>query len=136
MKYLLDSSVYISMTVADDVHHEQSVAFARSIVTEHLVTPTLVIAEVLTIISKLKPSELSHAYRYLRKNEIVELDLNFIRKFFKKVTIDNHLKASDRVIAVTAATCQATLVTWDKQMLAHAGSLCSVMSPATKLKKM
>lgn len=133
MKYLLDTSVYVAMAVEEDIYHDPSVKFARSIVNAPLLTPTIVIAEVLTIVSKLKPSELTSAYRNLLKNEIVQLDLKFLQSFFKRVTVVDHLKASDLVIVVTASIHKTTLVTWDKGMLTYAGALCDVASPKTLL---
>lgn len=134
MRYLVDSSVYISLYVEDDVFHNQTVSAALIIEAELVVVPTLVIAEVITVLSRNQPSKVATALRHLFREEVIALDSDFLSKFSKYASRSLHLKTSDLVIAVTASVHKATLVTWDKQLLTFAGSICTVVSPSTLLK--
>lgn len=134
MKYLLDSSLYVSSLDEMDSNHSQSSAVV-SLVQQHIIiTPTLVVAEVINVIAKIHPRITQSVYRNLLQNEIVNLDDSFLKSFVRRFPFPITLKTSDLVIAVTAATTKSTLLTWDKQLLSSAGSICTVVSPSTLLK--
>lgn len=134
MKYLIDSSVYISLFVENDALHNQTTDIAPIIEKEMVVVPTIVIAEIITVLSRNKPNQVRTAVHHLLQEEVISLDQDFLSKFSKYVTRSSHLKTSDLLIAATAFVHKATLVTWDKQLLTYAGSICTVVSPSTLLK--
>ena len=134
MRYLVDSSLYVSSLDEMDSNYTQSSAVV-SLVQQHIIiTPTLVVAEVINVIARIHPRITQTVYRNLLQNEIVNLDDFFLKSYVRRFPLPIALKTSDLVIAVTAATTKSTLLTWDKQLLSSAGSICTVVSPSTLLK--
>lgn len=134
MRYLVDSSLYVSSLDEMDSNYSLSSAVV-SLVQQHvIITPTLVVAEVINVIAKIHPSIVKTVYRNLLQNEIVNLDDSFLKSYVRRFPLPIAIKTSDLIIAITAATTKSTLLTWDKQLLTFAGSICSVVNPRTLLK--
>ncbi len=134
MRYLIDSSIYVSSLDEVDPKYSQSSAVVGFVQQHVVITPTLVVAEVINVIAKIHPSITKTVYRNLLQNEIVNLDDSFLKSYVRRFPLPIALKTSDLIIAITAATTKSTLLTWDKRLLTIAGSICTVVNPSTLLK--
>lgn len=129
MKYLIDSSFYISSLDETDPYFGKSNQILLSLGEHKVVTPTLVVAEVINAISKIHPQIVKTVYKNLLQNEVVNLDRSLIQSYFRRLPLKRPLKASDLIIAVTAASTKSTLITWDKQFFQAAHHICDVVDP-------
>ena len=128
---VIDSSVFLSAFWSKDVFTEASETFFRRIPTDALVIlPSLVIAEVLVNVAKQNPLGIKEALAYLSHFRVVDLTLPFLHAIIGGMINVQALKTSDFIIAATAKLHQATLITWDKRLLAADGLLCPIMKPS------
>ena len=95
-----------------------------------VIMPSLVAAEIVSVLAKQKTGNLSAVTQYLFDFGIVSLDESILREMLK-ISLKSvlALKTSDLVIAVTARITDATLITWDKKLLKYAPEICRVQSP-------
>ena len=128
-KVVIDSSVYISY-YGSDIHSPLAKKFFKSnSQLIYVVTPTLVIAETLTILAKQNFPHLETITQTLLRTEVINLDAQFLKSLTSHLSSSRgqSLRASDLIIALTAKSTNATLITWDKQLLSQ--TLCPVSTP-------
>lgn len=136
MNLVVDASVYISALGIEDEYTPDSHLFFRTAQKrqEIFFLPTLVIVETLTILRKQNHPDITSVSNTLMDMRIIPLDIAYIKQF---TTFLLHqlvkLKTSDLIITVTATVYKATLITWDKRLLAANDILCPVMTPADYL---
>ena len=132
MKLVIDSSVFISHLGKNDEFTSGSKLFFTTIFEqkEELVIPTLVIAEILTILSQQNHTNLKLIYNTFNDFNIIDISSNFLEKFVD-LLIKKHpsMKTSDLVIAATAKFNDSTLITWDRKILKPAKLICPTFTP-------
>lgn len=128
-KLVADSSVFISYFGNDNFTPDTKLFFSRlDPKTTELVLPSLVIAETLTILSRLEPDRTKDIFNPLQFSKSIPLDHNFLNQLVDHLSIHpSPLKSSDTIIALTAKLQSATLITWDKRLLDN--SFCSTLTP-------
>lgn len=134
MRYLIDSSLYVSSLDEADPNFRKSSAIVGLVQQHTVITPTLVIVEVINVIAKIHPKITKEVYRNLLHNEIVSLDDSFLHSYIRRFPLPIALNTSDLVIAVTATTTKSTLLTWDRQLFMAAQHMCNVIDPLSLLK--
>lgn len=138
MKLLIDSSVYIAFFKDSDFFHKESVALIEKLSEDKkvsIVLPILVFLEILNVLyKKLGAFDEKKLLNSFNKYEKVDLDFESAVDFmllFKKV----NLRTSDAIIAACAKMEDATLVTWDEELVKEAKKLVSTQTPKTLLNK-
>lgn len=125
----IDSSVFISSLGDEDIYSDISRKFFKKLTSERIIIPTLVVAEVINILNKQKVGDLKKVYDSLLSFRLVSFDQLLLGYLLENLPKKSKLKSSDLVIAVTAGMEKAILVTWDKQLLSFASSICPVSTP-------
>ena len=127
-KVIIDSSVYTSFYGKDNHTLQTNKFFSRCKELIYTITPTLIIAETITSLTKQGVSNLQPIVQTLLNSEIVNLDSQLIESLLSHLTsFSLKLKTSDLIIALTAKLNKATLITWDKQLLSQ--NICPVTTP-------
>ncbi|HEX7017503.1 MAG TPA: type II toxin-antitoxin system VapC family toxin [Patescibacteria group bacterium] len=136
-KYVIDSSVFVSALGQPDTFSEasQQLFFHLEKNPGIILVPTLVTLEVLVNLHKQEypiqeASDILQCFQSLPLNE--ELTYAVATFLTKSKT---SLKASDFSIALLAHLNEATLITWDKRLLAEGTSICPVSTPTEWLSK-
>lgn len=132
MRILLDSSVFISFFNDTDVFHLNTVNYIKNLLEDKKLTiimPALVFLEVAYVLTKqLRIFDEEKILTVFAKYERIPLTFSLIEKilpFLRHIT----LKTSDAALVAIAKYTDATLITWDEQLLAKAGKFVKTQTP-------
>lgn len=137
MRLLVDSSVFLSALLETDVHYADSKEFFGYLkereVEISLVIPATVILEITNVLVKLgHPAEAGYLPRRFPTLETIAIDDEFAARAVP-VLERVRLKTADAIIAIAAFLEKATLISWDKKLLAEAGKIVPSATPAGHL---
>jgi predicted nucleic acid-binding protein len=128
---VIDSCVFISH-FGKDKFTTQSKSFFQKIskTNTQIILPALVAAEVLVVLRQngaINLEEITQIFTQLKFSAINKETIENLAILLKNNA--SHLKTSDLIIALTAKLNNATLITWDKQLLKN--NICSTSLPKT-----
>lgn len=127
---VIDSNVFVSTLGKPDNFTCESQKFFKNLNSDiEIILPSLVVMETKVAIFKQNPLTLKPMTKYFQGFNIVPLDAQFINSAIRSLQKDILLKSSDLIIALTAKMHQATLVTWDNNLIRYANKLCPVVTP-------
>ncbi len=136
---VVDSSVFLSSLIPEDVFHTQSLDFFLFLERKKvpILIPILVLMEVMQVgYKRTKDPELLRSWMltFTRLSEvrglrILPLESMFFANFLKFHT-SFPLETSDAIISVTAAMENLPLVSWDKQLVKASRPLVEAHTPA------
>jgi predicted nucleic acid-binding protein len=128
-KIVIDSSVFISHFGKDGLTRQSKSFFQKISQTDtQIILPALVAAEVVVVLRQNGAVNLEKIFQIFSQMKFSEINRKTIKDlatFFK--TNQSYLKTSDLIIAHTTKLNQATLVTWDKQLLKN--NFCKTTTP-------
>lgn len=131
---VVDSSVFISSLGINDEYSTKSRKFFEKCKGYEIYVSALVVAEVLTVLSKQGMKNAANLLRYFSSLNLVPLDYDFLKYFADHLPSPTTLKTSDLIVAVSAMINQSTLITWDKKLLSLNKKFLSVITPTECLK--
>lgn len=117
-RYVVDTSFVSSFFNSEDINHSKALQLAKSIYSEHIIVPSVVIAELSTSFSKNEDfTNLILENVFDIASEIFPLDESNIFDYlaFQKDRVNN-LKALDSIILYSALVSDAELLTFDKKL--------------------
>lgn len=126
---VVDSSVFIASLSPSDSTHDISRQFLSKLAVQDVILPTLILAEVATVLHRNKYKEIPTVIRNISTFPLVHLDHDFIEQMMGKLPEMPVLKTADMIIVICAKAAKATLVTWDKQLLKLQKKVCEVITP-------
>lgn len=129
MVVVVDSSVFVASLSPIDSTHVVSRSFLSKLDTQEVLLPTLVIAEVAIVLYRNGYKEIPTVVRNVSSFPLMPLDREFINLMVAGLPNMPPLKTADMIIVSTAKEAQATLVTWDKQLLRLPASICKITTP-------
>lgn len=129
MKFVIDSSVFVSSLGVNDEYTSDSRKFFEKCIGKEIYVPTLVVAETLTVLSKQGMKNAAKLLKYFSSLSLATLDHDFLKYFVTHLSPSTTLKTSDLIVALSASQHQAILITWDKKLLSLGGKLCQVKTP-------
>lgn len=133
---VIDSNVFVSALGKSDEFTYESQKFFKNLKKEtKVLVPALAVMETIVAVFKQNPLIVKVIIKYFQGLNIIPLDIQFINLSYTNLPKDIILKSSDLVVALTARIHKATLVTWDKQLLAYAGNICPTTTPIKYIKK-
>ena len=132
-KLTIDSSVFISSLGVHDEYTSDSRKFFEKCNDYEILVPTLVVAEVMTVLSKQGLKNAANLLKYFSSLSLVSLDYGFLKYFASHLTPSPTLKSSDLIVALSASQSNAILITWDKKLLSTGRKLCQVKTPVAYL---
>lgn len=127
---VIDSSVFISSLGINDKYSSYSKKFFEKCVDYEIFVPTLVVVEVLTVLSKQGMKNTVRLLKYFSSLNLVPLDYDFLKYFAEHLISPTTLKTSDLIVAATALQSNAVLITWDKKLLSLNKKFLTVITPA------
>ena len=135
MTCTIDASVFVALARASDVHHIASFEFLRQVEAhaEDIYCPTLVLAECSAAIARQTDSSiLAERIVSLVENfpnlHLVSLDIS-IARWAAQIAQTRRLRGADCVYVAVAEAFNATLVTWDGEMLQRASDVVPTFTP-------
>ncbi len=134
MKFVVDSSVFISALGQDETFSIASRKFLKLINETNIVLPSLVVVEVINVLRRQKYKLYRKIADYLLSFQIVNLDDLVIKKLVDEAHLLPDLKTADTLVLLSADITKATLITWDKKLLNVHGKYCTVYSPEEYLR--
>ncbi len=117
-RYVVDTSFVSSFFNSEDINHSKALQLAKSIYSEYIIVPSVVIAELSTSFSKNEDfTNLILENIFDIASEIFPLDESNIFDYlaFQKDRANN-LKALDSIILYSALVNHAELLTFDKKL--------------------
>ncbi len=128
IRLVIDTCVYVSYFASDSKSDATRTFFKRLSPASEFILPTLVVCETLVSLAKVKYKKIELVLESFQKLLLIDLDSNFVQTLLKLLTSQTSmLKTSDLIIALTAKLHNATLVTWDKQLLSQ--NICPTVTP-------
>lgn len=135
MNYTIDASVFVAAARAPDVHHATSLQFLRQVEeqTANLFCPTLVLAECSAAIARQTDSPILAErtvvlIERLPRLLLVPLDVSLARRA-AQIAMAYRLRGADAVYAAVAGAFNATLITWNTEMLQRSSAAVPTMIP-------
>lgn len=133
---VIDSNVFVSALGKPDDFTKDSQRFFKSLDSDtELILPSLVVWETVTAIFKQNIIALKVVVKYFRGLDIIPLDAQYINLAVSYLPKDTNLKSSDLIVALTAKIKEATLITWDIQLLRNTSKFCTALTPKQYLMK-
>ncbi len=132
-KLIIDSSVFISALGIKDEYSSDSRKFFEKCYDSEIFVPALVIAEVLTVLTKQGMKNAASLLKYFSSLNLVPLDYGFLKYFVTHLPPSTTLKTSDLIVTLSASRHQAILITWDKKLLSENKKLLSITTPTEYL---
>ena len=125
----IDTPVFVSAFGSPDEFTNASRNFFSLLSTTHqILLSTVILAEVVVVLYRQNPYSSHKAFTYLQQFTAIVVDQDLLIQCMNYLS-HNTLKASDFLIATTAALHHATLITWDKQLLSSANAICKTITP-------
>lgn len=132
---VVDASVWVSALVPQDVHHATSGRWLsdRLAAGETLIIPILALAEVAGAIARRTGApelgqQAADQIARVPGSRLVALDLDLGTEA-ARIAASRQLRGADAIYVATARLLNATLVTWDEELLSRAAGLVQVVHP-------
>lgn len=129
MKLIIDSSVFISSLGKEDIYSADSRSFFKKSTNDNIIIPSLVAAEVVTILRKQDAKNVNQILKNMVSLTFYPLNEIILKEIVDLPKSTLNLKTSDLIVALTAKIEKGILVTWDKQLLKYGTEICSVKTP-------
>ena len=136
MNYTVDASVFVATARSAELHHPASMEFLLSVreQTTSLFCPTLILPECAAAISRQTDQSALARKTVLLVLQfpnlfLVSLDTPLARRA-AEIAETHRLRGADGVYAAVAEAFQATLITWDSEMLQRAPAVTRTITPA------
>jgi len=133
MSVVIDSCIFCSAMDDSDVFHNDSSKLMTTLKTNDVYLPTIVVSETMVILVRKSHPDPKTLFDNLMSYRLVDINQKLLTKVYPDITTPSKLKTSDLLIALVAKTKRATLLTWDKQLLAYGSAYCPTMTPKTYL---
>lgn len=126
---VIDSCVFVSHFGKDKLTPQSKLFFRKISQTDtQIILPALVEAEVLVVLKQNGATNLGKIVQIFSQMKFVAINKEIIEKLVPFLeTKATRLKTSDLIIALITRLNQATLITWDKQLLGN--GICRTVSP-------
>jgi predicted nucleic acid-binding protein len=139
MKLTIDASVFVSAARPSEKLYPLSFRFLHRVKGSRIFCPTLVLAECGAAIARptgdsLLSGRLVDLIRYFPGMTQVPLD-QFLAFRAAEIAIENRLRGADAVYAAVAENFDATLVSWDEEMLECCPQSVQAINPERWLEK-
>ena len=133
MKCVIDASVFVASARSDEPNYLISRKFLREAQTHEIYSPTLVLAECAAAIARQTgdPSlaeELVCIIEDFPGINLISLDIPMARKA-AQIAVEHRLRGADAVYAAVAVAFNATLISWDQEMLKRCPPAVETMTP-------
>jgi len=133
VKYVIDASVFVASARSDEPHYLISRKFLREAQTLDIYCPTLVLAECAAAIARQtnNPSLAEELVRIIEDFpgiNLISLDLPLARKA-AQIAVEHRLRGADAAYAAVAVTFNATLISWDQEMLKRCPPAVETITP-------
>ncbi len=135
MNYTIDASVFVSATREEEENFAISREFVRRFESRSLekFCPTLILAECAAAIARASndqkaAQELVALVENMVGLHLVALDAPLVQRA-AQIAIEHRLRGADAVYAAVAQLFDATLITWDNEMLERGAKVVHVMTP-------
>ena len=136
MNYVIDASVFVAAARTAETHYAVSVEFLRQAQEQNtvIVCPTLILAECSAAIARPTGNPaLAEALVALIENfhglNLATLTTPLARQA-ATIAATHLLRGADSVYVAVAQEFEATLITWDDEMLNRGASVVSTMTPS------
>ena len=136
MNCTIDASVFVAAARATEVHHATSLDFLRRVQKQaaDLYCPALVLAECAAAIARqtdqpILAERIVALIESLPRLLLVSLDVPLARRA-AEIAIAHRLRGADAVYAAVAKAFDATLITWDAEMLQRAPTVLPTLTPS------
>ena len=139
MSLTIDASVFVSAARPSEKFYLTSYRFLQRVRGIEIYCPTLVLSECAVAIARptgdpiLSRKLVSLVERFPGMSQ-VPLDQSLARRA-AEIAIDHRLRGADAVYVAVAAAFDASLVSWDEEMLQRCPDFVSIFSPAQWLEK-
>lgn len=137
----IDASVFVSSAREKELHHRGSLHFLDEVAFHNVpgYGPALVLAECAGALARRTGSEqeangLVEALQSFPGFELIPLDLPLARRA-AQIAARHRLRGADAVYAATAERQDATLITWDTEMLDRGASVVPTLTPVEWLEE-
>lgn len=141
MNFTIDASIFVATARVPEAHHAASIEFLRQVEGQavRLFCPTLVLAECAAAIARQtdKPilaEKIVVLIEHLPNLLLVPLDASLAHGA-AQIAITQRLRGADAIYAAVAETFDATLITWDAEMLQRGSTVVSTLTPTDWLKQ-
>ena len=134
MPIVVDSSVFVSSLSPSDSTCDISQKFLSKLGTQEVILPTLVLAEVATVLHRIGYTKILTVVRNISAFAQVPLDQEFIDFLLARLPKMPPIKTADMIIVCASKEKHATLVTWDRQLLKLPKKICEVVTPEAYLR--
>ena len=136
MSQTVDASVYVAALRPSDINHAASADFlgVRESAGEEAIIPTLILPECAGAIGRAAGDSgvgrrAAATIRSLANHTFIPLTAERAERA-SQLAADYRLRGADSVYVAVAQEFDATLITWDNEMLARAPAVASTMTPA------
>jgi predicted nucleic acid-binding protein len=141
MNCTVDASVFVAAERLEETHFSVSRKFLQEVQVHAVNTfcPTLILPECAAAVARpTGDSSLAEELVTLIENfsglHLITLESSLARRA-AQIAIDYRLRGADAVYVAVAETFNATLITWDAEMLQRAPDVVTTMTPAEWLAK-
>lgn len=135
MNCTIDASVFVAAARAPEAHHAASLEFLRLVEeqTGNLFCPTLVLAECSAAIARQtnRPILAERTVTLIERFPnllLAPLDISLARRA-AQIAMTHRLRGADSVYVAVAETFNATLITWDGEMLQRSPAVVPTLTP-------
>jgi predicted nucleic acid-binding protein len=136
MIFVLDASVFVASARTSEIHHTDSLDLLQAIQEQAAIVfcPTLVLSECAAALARQTnlPSLPEKLLAYIEdypQLSLIPLDV-FMARRAAQMAIHHRLRGADAVYAAVAEAFNATLITWDQEMLARCPAAVPTLTPA------
>ena len=135
MSYTIDASVFISSARTQEAHHQISVEFLDQLRREQPIVfcPSIILAECSAAIARRTGDPISARDLVLLVKDFVGMNLVPISiplaERAAQIAADRQLRGADSVYVAIAEESDATLITWDNDMLQRGLAVVTTISP-------
>lgn len=140
MNLTIDSSVFIASLNVSDVNHSLSVKFFQKIAPRtryhSIIIPATIICETLHVLNRLgDPVGSTEIFSHASPDVLVPIDKFFIQEYLLEMRRFKIMKTADAMIAAVAAKHNATLISWDRQLVKSTRPIVQSLTPAEFVKR-
>jgi len=135
--FVVDASVFVSVFAEADTHHSASRAFFHLLEEQSknvaVIVSAITLLETANVLSRYgRLAAVDQALAHARSFLLIAADQSFIEQAVPYFGL-MRLKTADAVIAACAALHDATLITWDMQLLREARKITRAETPKAVL---